>query len=119
MVAMTTSMSTDQLPTPVRTYLTAQGTRDTATALPLFAPDAVVTDQGETFTGTDALRDFLDHAGAEFTYTTTITGARREDDGTWVATQRLEGDFPGGVAELDLRFTVRDDRITRLDYVPA
>lgn len=116
---MTTDMSTDQLPAAVRTYLGAQPTRDTVTALPTFAPDAVVTDEGRTWTGTDALRDFLDHAGAEFTYTTTVTGARREDDGTWVATQRLEGDFPGGVAVLDLRFTVEDDLITRLAYVPA
>jgi ketosteroid isomerase-like protein len=116
---MTTSMSPDQLPAVVRTYLDAQDARDTATALPTFAPDAVVTDQGETFAGTDSLRGFLDHAGAEFTYTTTVTGARREADGTWVATQRLEGDFPGGVAELDLRFTVEDDLIVRLDYVPA
>lgn len=116
---MTTSMSTDQLPTPVRAYLAARDASDTGAAVQAFAPHAVVTDQGETFTGTDALRDFVEHAGAEFTYTTAVTGARREDDGTWVATQRLEGDFPGGVAVLDLRFTVQDDLITRLDHLPA
>jgi hypothetical protein len=27
---------------------------------------------------------------------------------------RLEGDFPGGVADLEQRFTVRDGEITRL-----
>jgi hypothetical protein len=116
---MTTSMHTDQLPAAVRTYLAAQEARDADAALRSFAPGAVVTDQGETFTGTDELRRFVSDAGAEFTYTTTLTGARREDDGTWVVTQRLEGDFPGGVAVLDLRFVLEDDRVVRLDYVPA
>jgi hypothetical protein len=35
-----------------------------------------------------------------------------------VATHRLEGDFPGGVAELDYRFTVDGDRITELVIAP-
>lgn len=116
---MTSETSTDQLPAVVRAYLAAREGDDTEGALRLFGADAAVSDQGETFTGTDALRRFLEHAGAEFTYTTALTGARREDDGTWVATQRLDGDFPGGVAVLDLRFTVEDDLITRLDHVPA
>jgi len=48
-----------------------------------------------------------------WTYTTTVTGARRDGD-DWIVAVHAEGDFPGGVADLEQRFTVRDNRITRL-----
>ncbi len=44
--------------------------------------------------------------------------ARHVDDAHWVATQRLEGDFPGGVADLDYRFTMSGDLIDELVIVP-
>ena len=74
----------------------------------------MVVDQGETFRGTDEVLDFLRNAGAEFTYTTELIGAQRIDDVRWVAVNRLEGDFPGGVAELEYRFTTDGDFITEL-----
>lgn len=113
-----TDISTDQLPTTIRDYLTAHTARDVESAAAHFAPDAVVTDQDETFRGEDAIRDFLTHAGAEFTYTTELVAARRVDDDHWVATNRIEGDFPGGVAELDYRFTLVEDRIAELAIAP-
>ena len=64
--------------------------------------------------GTAEVLEFLRHAGGEFTYTSELIGARRLDDAHWVAVNRLEGDFPGGVAELDYRFTLADDLITEL-----
>lgn len=99
------SISPAQLPATIRGYLTAHAARDIGTALLAFAPDAVVVDEGKTFRGTDEILGFLSEAGTEFTYTTELVGARRVDDTHWVATHRLEGDFPGGVAELDFRFT--------------
>ena len=110
----TTDVTPDQLPSAVRTYLRAHAARDVDTALRVFAPDAVVRDQGQTFRGTDEVGDFLRHAGAEFTYTTELIGARRVDDTRWVAVNRLQGDFPGGLAELDYRFTLADDLVTEL-----
>ena len=77
-----------------------------------------MTDQDETFRGEDAIRDFLTHAGAEFTYTTELVAARRVDDDHWVATNRIEGDFPGGVAELRYRFTMAGDLVSGLVIAP-
>ena len=71
-------------------------------------------DQGQTFTGTAAVLDFLHHQGGEFTYTTELLGGRRIDETHWVVVNRLEGDFPGGVADLDYRFTLADGLITEL-----
>ncbi|MFJ5104599.1 hypothetical protein [Streptomyces sp. NPDC088554] len=36
----------------------------------------------------------------------------------YIATQHLEGDFPGGAVDLRYRFTLRDDRIERLVIAP-
>jgi hypothetical protein len=109
--------TTQQLPQTVETWTTAHLAHDADAALPLLTPDAVITDNGESFSGEESLRDFIANAGTEFTYTDTLTGSRREDDGTWVVSHHLEGDFPGGVADLDYRFRLAGDRIERLDIV--
>ncbi len=103
-----------QLPATIRAFLAAHTAGETEAALRTFTEDAAVTDQGETFRGSERLRDFLQHAGSEFSYTTELVAARRLDDTHWVAVNHLEGDFPGGVADLDYRFTLTDDLISEL-----
>lgn len=110
-----TTVPVTQLPDVIRSYLAAHAARDVDGALAAFGPAAVVTDQGQTFQGTAAVRTFLGEAGAEFTYTTHLVGAERLDEAVWVAHTRIEGDFPGGVADLAYRFELSDDRISRLD----
>ncbi|MBZ2194613.1 hypothetical protein [Occultella gossypii] len=114
-----TSIQPAQLPAVVGGYLAAHAAHEAGTALRSFAPTAVVVDEGQTFRGTDEILGFLRNAGAEFTYTTELIGAERLDDARWVATNRIEGDFPGGIAELNYGFTVVDDLITRLVIAPA
>lgn len=110
--------TTAQLPTTIRAYLDAQEARDADAALALLSPGAVISDVGESFTGEDALRRFVAEAGAEFAYTTELTAVRRDGE-TWVVGHHLEGDFPGGTADLDYRFLLDGERITRLDIVVA
>ena len=113
-----TSIQPSRLPATIRGFLTARTARDADTAARAFSADAVVVDEGRTFRGTEEILGFLRDAGAEFTYTTELIGAQRVDEARWVATHRLEGDFPGGVAELDYRFTIDGDRITELVIAP-
>lgn len=109
-----TSIPTDQLPATIRGYLAAHAARDHDAALRAFAATAVVVDDGRTYRGTDEILGFLREAGAEFTYTTELVGAERLDEQDWVATHRLEGDFPGGIVVLGYRFTMDGDHIARL-----
>ncbi|WP_377322955.1 nuclear transport factor 2 family protein [Pimelobacter simplex] len=111
-----THTDAEQLPTTIRAFLDAHAARDADAALRLLTPAAVISDIGEPFSGADSLRQFLTEAGAEFTYTTELTGVRR-DGGTWVVGHHLEGDFPGGTADLDYRFVLDGGRIERLDIV--
>ena len=102
------------LPDTISTFLTAHAADDVEATLVTLAPDAVVTDQGSTFRGTDEIDRFLRTASTEYTYTTELTGYDRIDDEHWVAINHLEGDFPGGVADLPYRFTLADGLITEL-----
>ncbi|KAB2811378.1 nuclear transport factor 2 family protein [Pimelobacter simplex] len=111
-----TDIRTEQLPPTIRAFLDAHAARDADAALRLLTPAAVISDIGEPFSGADSLRRFLTEAGAEFTYTTELTGVRRDGE-TWVVGHHLEGDFPGGTADLDYRFVLDGERIERLDIV--
>ncbi|GAA4701178.1 hypothetical protein GCM10023215_45070 [Pseudonocardia yuanmonensis] len=109
-----TDLRSDALPTTVRDFLAASTVHDADTASSFLVEDVVVVDQNETFRGRDEVYAFVRDAGAEFEYTTEQIGARRVDDEHWVVTLRIEGTFPGGVADLDYRFTLRGDLITEL-----
>ena len=111
-------VATDALPATIRTYLAAHTARDADTAVRSFTSTAGVEDQGETFRGNSEILGFLRDAGSEFTYTTELIGAERVDDAHWVAVIRLEGDFPGGTADLLYRFTLDGDRIAELVIAP-
>lgn len=58
--------------------------------------------------------DFLGNAGSEFTYTTELLSARWDGDSRWAVVNRIEGDFPGNVADLTYRFPLTDDLISEL-----
>jgi ketosteroid isomerase-like protein len=113
---MDNNTKTDQLPTTVRAFTEAHAARDADAALALLTPGAVISDVGESFSGEDSLRSFVSKAGAEFTYTDQITTVARDGD-VWVVGHHLEGDFPGGTADLDYRFSLDGERIARIDIV--
>lgn len=115
---MDTHTHTQQLPTTIRAFVEAHESRDADAALALLTPQAVISDVGESFSGEQSLRRFVSEAGAEFTYTDEITGVTRDGD-IWVVSHHLAGDFPGGMADLDHRFTLAGDLIERLDIVVA
>lgn len=113
-----TTIRPDELPATIRAYLAAHAAGEADTAIRSFAPDAVVVDDGRSFRGTAEVLAFLRAAGAEFDYTTELVGAGRIDAEHWVALQRLEGDFPGGVVDLRFRFTLTDDLVSELVIAP-
>lgn len=115
MVSMTEAI--DTLPAVITTYLTAHQARDLDPALACYTDDAVVTDEGRTHRGKHEIRDWLARAASEYTYTTELVAAHRVDD-QYVAVNHLEGDFPGGAADLRFRFTLDGGRIAELVIEP-
>jgi len=112
------TMDPVDLPEPVTSYLAAHRIHDVERAIATFAPDAAVTDEGQTHTGRDAIRTWMSRAAAEYTYTIELTGVVSTGDGRYDVTQHLEGDFPGGQVDLHFRFTVHDGAIARLTIEP-
>lgn len=107
-----------QLPATIRAYLAAHAADELDAAARTFAPTAEVTDEGHTYRGAEEVQEFLHKGGSQYTYTTELIGAERRDDQHWVAVNRLEGDFPGGLVDLRYRFTLTDDLISELVIAP-
>lgn len=102
------------LPATVRDFVAAHVAGDDDTASSSFTEDVVLVDQGQTLHGREEALAFLRAASSQFEYTVEQTGARRIDATHWTVTLHLVGDFPGGVADLDYRFTLRDDLVAEL-----
>jgi ketosteroid isomerase-like protein len=113
-----TTITTDELPAGIGTYLAAHRARDLAAALAYYDDASTVTDEGRTYTGREAIRAWLASAATEYTYTIELVGAARLDDAHYDVLHHLEGDFPGGVADLHFRFTLRCDLIADLVIEP-
>jgi ketosteroid isomerase-like protein len=107
-----------ELPAVVDDYQQAHDRRDADAALAAFTADAVVRDDGHEYQGQDEIRDWLARASVEFTYTRTLTSAAPVDATTWLVTNHLEGDFPGGVVDLRYRFVLEDGLIRELEIAP-
>lgn len=114
---MTNTTDWDALPETVRTFMAAVDARAKDQALATLSPDAVVTDEGHDYTGHDEIGAWVATAAAEFAYTTSFTGATTTEVGVDVG-QHLEGDFPGGVADLHYRFTLDGTVINRVVIEP-
>ena len=103
----------DALPDTIKTFMTALDAREVDHALATLTTDAVVTDEGHDYKGHDEIGAWVATAAAEYTYTTAFTGATTTEAGVDVG-QHLEGNFPGGVADLHYRFTLDDSVISRV-----
>lgn len=107
------------LPPVVAHYLSAQDdANDRASLKTAFGPRATVTDEGITHEGHDAIGRWLTAAASEYSYTTTFIGQRSTGTDQWAVLVRLDGNFPGGTAELAFRFRVVNDTIEELVIAP-
>jgi ketosteroid isomerase-like protein len=107
-----------ELPEVIRSYQNAHDRGDVDAALSAFTADARVHDEEREYRGTETIRDWVTDTSAKFTYTRTMTGAERLEDGTWLVQNHLEGDFPGGVVDLRYRFILTGGRIADLTITP-
>ncbi len=105
------------LPPPIAAYFTADRKGDAQALAQCFAPGAIVIDEGNTYEGRDAIRDWIAHASTEYTYTVEPF-ALTEEDGRIVVTSHLVGDFPGSPVDLRYFFVMEEDHIAQLEIVP-
>ncbi|WP_378144366.1 nuclear transport factor 2 family protein [Cnuibacter sp. UC19_7] len=113
---MSKALEYDEMPAAVHGFVDGWQSHDAEKVEALFTDWAVVSDEGRTHRGRDEIRAWIRESIDLFT--TTLTFLRgREDKGMLGATFRLEGDFPGGVVQLEYRFRLDEEgRIVQLDF---
>jgi hypothetical protein len=107
-----------KVPDVIGRYQDAHDRRDVETALATFTPRATIEDDGHRYKGRNEIRDWLARASTKFTYTRTLTGAGALDADTWLVTNHLAGNFPGGVVDLRYRFVLTGNLISSLEIAP-
>ena len=79
-----------ELPPAVAAYFTADRKGDAQALAQCFAPCAIVIDEGNTYEGREAIRDWIAHASTEYSYAVEPF-ALTEEAGRIVVTSHLVG----------------------------
>jgi hypothetical protein len=102
-----------ELPSPISSYFLAD--REGAEAVSqCFAADATVKDEGQTYSGLDAIRRWKTESSQKYVYTSEPFQLE-EQEGKIVVTSRLVGDFPGSPIDLRYFFGLEGDKIASLE----
>jgi hypothetical protein len=89
----------NEMPPTLTRYFAAQNAHDVEAMLMAFAPDAEVSDEGKTYVGRHAIRDWKLATSAK--YRITARPLRTERNGHALATiVEVDGNFPGSPANL-------------------
>jgi NADPH:quinone reductase-like Zn-dependent oxidoreductase len=108
-------LSDTPLPEVVGRYFGAERSRDLLGVLDVFAPDAVVCDQGDVYVDREQIEHWLKVSWEQFTYTVVPVAAAVVENDVVFARAHLEGDFPGAEVDLEYRFVLVGDRISELE----
>ena len=104
------------LPQPIAAYFTADKGDSEAVAA-CFTENAVVKDEGHTYRGVAAIKQWKADASAKYQYTSEPFACEQKD-GKFVVTSRLTGNFPGSPVNLRFFFGLDGDKIVSLEITP-
>lgn len=105
-----------KLPEPVAAYFAADRLDGEAVAR-CFTRDAFVKDEGHTYNGRDAIKVWKTETSRKYTYTCEPIHMEQKHD-TTIVTCHLEGNFPGGKADLRFLFRMERGKIASLEVIP-
>lgn len=101
------------LPEPIAAYFAADR-HDADTVAACFSEDATVLDEGKTWIGREAIRQWKANASTRFRYTVEPFAVAK-DNGRVIVTGHVSGDFPGSPVDLRYAFTTEGDLIAGLE----
>ena len=79
-----------------------------------FTPQAVMKDDGHTYTGVEAITAFMAEASAKYS-ATTVPFALEREDGLQIVRAKVTGNFPGSPINLSYRFRLERGLISLLE----
>jgi hypothetical protein len=104
------------LPNAVAAYFAAdRGDSDAVSGC--FTEHAVVKDEGHTYEGRGAIKQWKGDVSARYQYTCEPFACERQD-GKVVVASRLTGNFPGSPVNLRFFFGLEGDKIASLEIIP-
>ena len=104
------------LPAPIAAYFTAD-TQEAKAVAQCFTENALVKDEGHTHRGRAAIRAWKAEASAKYQYTCEPISCEQQD-GKFVVSCQLTGDFPGSPVNLRFFFGLDGDKIASLEIIP-
>ena len=104
------------LPKPIAAYFAADK-GDSETLSRLFTENAVVKDEGHTYKGRAAIKQWKTDTSTKYEYTSEPFVCEQKD-GKTVVTSRLTGNFPGSPVDLRFFFALEGDKIASLEIIP-
>lgn len=105
-----------ELPKPIDAYFAADKS-DGAAVASCFTENGVVKDEGHTYEGLAAIRQWKADSSLKYTYTS-VPFACEGKDGRIMVTSRVSGNFPGSPVDLRYFFILEGDRIASLEILP-
>ena len=104
------------LPEPIAAYFTADK-QDSEAVAQCFTENAIVKDEGHTYHGRAALKQWKTDVATRYEYTSEPFACEQQD-GKFVVTSRLTGNFPGSPVNLRFFFALEGDKIASLEIIP-
>ncbi|MBB4124935.1 hypothetical protein GGR77_000206 [Xanthomonas translucens] len=105
-------MNTLTLPEPIAAYFAAEHNPDALAQC--FTAQAVMKDDGHTYTGIDAIKAFMAEASAKYS-ATNVPFAIAQEDGVQLVRSNCTGNFPGSPIVLSYRFRLERGLIASLE----
>ena len=101
-------------PAVITRFMDAAARRDYAALGECFAEDATVYDERQTHRGRAEICRWQEVGRAKWNYTAAVTDGKATGPYQYRVTVHLQGDFPGGEADVSYRFTILDGLISEL-----
>jgi len=100
------------LPEPIAAYFAAEHSPEDLARC--FTAQAVMKDEGHTYTGVAAIKAFMAEASAKYS-ATTVPFALEREDGFQIVKAKVTGNFPGSPIDLSYRFRLERGLIASLE----
>ena len=104
----------DSIPDVIARFMDAAARRDFDAIGACFTEDATVSDEQRTHRGREEIRQWQRNTRAKWDYTVTIAGGQAAGANEYHLAAHLKGNFPGGEADVEYRFTICDGLIRSL-----
>jgi hypothetical protein len=102
------------LPVPIDLYIRMENSGDVEAVADCFAPDATVRDEGRTYRGLAAIKEWKAETKKKYGHTVAPFAVAHRD-GKTILTARLAGSFPGSPVTIDFSFVLDEGKIASLE----